>query len=522
MIQSLDTVDYIVLGVYFLLIVLIGVWVSTKTKTGEDLFLGGRSLTWGLIGLSLFASNISSTTLIGLSGAAYKDGIANSNYEWLTGVPLILMALYFIPLYLKSRITTIPEFLELRYDRRSRTYFSVITIFISIMVDTAGGLYAGAIVLKTFFPDLVIWQTTMVLALFAGIYTAFGGLKAVVYTDALQAIVLVVGCSILTYILFEGVDFSWETVKASVPEGHLSVIKPIDDPGLPWLGTLLGVPILGFWYWVTNQYITQRVLGAKDMNHARWGAILGGALKIIPIFIMVIPGAIAISLYPGLDNPDMVFPTMVSDALPIGITGLVLAGLISAILSSVDSTLNSASTLVVVDFVQKKKPDLSPGGMAKYGRITTIILMVVAAVWAPLIAQAGGLWNYLQQAFSVVVPPIAVIFFMGVFYKKAGGRAAIYTLVLGHLIGLGLFVLGQFGYWNLHFTINVGIMFAVSALIFYIAGITEADPDPEKIRLYTYRKGLTKPEGITSIWLDYRLHIVGLVLAMLTILILFW
>ena len=308
---GISTIDLIVVGVYFVAVVAIGLWVAKGTQSGEDLFLGGRSFGWGLVGLSLFASNISTTTIIGLSGAAYDTGIVGSVYEWMTGIPLAIAALIFIPLYLKSRITTIPEFLELRFDSRSRNFFSFITIFISILVDTAGGLYAGALVLKIFFPGLVLWHTTLVLALVAGLYTAVGGLKAVVYTDAIQAIILILGCAVLAYMMFEKLDFSWETVVASAPEGHLSIVQPANDDYLPWPGLIFAVPFLGFWYWTTNQYIVQRVLGSKNLNNARWGVILAGFLKLIPLFIMVIPGAMAISLFPDLANADQVFPTAV-------------------------------------------------------------------------------------------------------------------------------------------------------------------------------------------------------------------
>jgi len=309
----------------------------------------------------------------------------------MSGIPLIIAALIFIPLYLESKITTIPEYLEKRFDRRSQLFFSAVSIFATIIVETAGALYAGTLVIQAFFPELGLWQTAVGLALIAGTYTAFGGLKAVVYTDALQAVILIVGCTVMTYILYEKLDFDWAKVVASAPEGHFSVVRPLDDEGLPWPGLLMGVPFLGFWYWSTNQYIIQRALGAKGLDHARWGLILAGFLKVIPLFIMVIPGAMALSLYPGLDNGDKVFPYLVTNVLPVGLTGLVLAGLISAILSSVDSALNSSSTLVVIDFIKPNKPDLTETDIAKYGRITTLILMLVAALWAPQIRNFTGL-----------------------------------------------------------------------------------------------------------------------------------
>ncbi|MGB0375948.1 MAG: sodium:solute symporter [Flavobacteriaceae bacterium] len=502
----ISSIDLGVIGVYFLMVMGLGFWVSRKTQTSEDLFLGGRSFTWGVIGLSLFASNISSSTIIGLTGAAYSSGIVTSVYEWISGIPLILAALIFVPLYLNSKITTIPEFLGKRFDRRSQVFFSVITILTSIMVETAGGLYAGAIVLKTFFPELVIWQTTLALALFAGIYTAFGGLKAVVYTDSLQAIVLILGSLILTYILFDKIDFSWQAVLNAAPEGHFSIIRPLDDPTLPWPGLFLGVPLLGFWYWSTNQYIVQRVLGAKDLTHARWGVLLGGFLKLIPLFIIVVPGAMAMSIYTGIDNPDMVYPTMVVQALPVGLVGLVLAGLISAIMSSVDSTLNSSSTLVVMDFIQPKYPKLDSKKLLQYGQLTTFILMLIAALWAPMIQHFDGIWMYLQQTYTVFVPPIVVLFLMGVFDKKGNGYGAYMTLVWGTILGILLFVLHQTGFWKIHFTISAGIVVGISAIIFSVCSRMKAPPSPEVIQLYTYHPELIDQDNRDLPWFqNYKL-----------------
>lgn len=522
--SDISNLDLAVIAGYFLLVFAIGIWVALKTKTGDDLFLGGRTMTWGIIGFSLFASNISSTTLIGLSGAAYTTGIAASNYEWMSGLPLMIMAAFFIPIYLRARITTVPEYLELRYDVRSRKTFSIITIVISVMVDMAGGLYAGAVVLQVFFPEIELWHTTLVLALIAGLYTAFGGLKAVVYTDTLQAIILITGGSILTYILFAELDFSWSRVVASVPEGHLSVIKPMSDTTLPWLGTLVGVPLLGFWYWVTNQYVTQRVLAAKSVDHARWGALFGGALKLLPIFIMVLPGAMAVSVLPGIENPDQVFPALVTQVLPIGVTGIVLAGLISAIMSSVDSTLNSASTLIVIDFIKPRKPDITPRQVAKYGRITTLIIMLVAASWAPMIADFGGLWSYLQQMFAIIVPPIAVIFLVGIFYPRAGGSAAFITLLSGFALGILLFALrrGELLPEWLHYTVGVGLMFAVSTLIFLVAARFTKPSQSDNLAELVYQPGMTAPTDMARGWRDYRLHCLLLTLAMLALLITFW
>jgi len=389
------------------------------------------------------------------------------------------------------------------------------------LVETAGGLYAGAIVLKTFFPNLIIWQTTIVLALIAGIYTAFGGLKAVVYTDTLQAIVLITGSTILTYILFEKIDFSVEKMIAAAPEGHFSIYRPLNDNTLPWPGLFLGAPLLGFWYWSTNQYIVQRVLGAKDLKNARWGVLLGGFLKLIPLFIMVIPGAMAISIYTGIDNPDMVFPTIVINALPVGLVGLVLAGLISAIMSSVDSTLNSSSTLVVVDFIQPSNKNLSPKDILKYGRISTFVLMIIAALWAPMIQYFGGIWVYLQQMYTIFVPPIVVLFLVGVFYKKGNAHGAYMTLILGTLLGLLLFLLQQFDLWSIHFTINAGIVVAISTFIFIFFSNQQLPPSDEIISKFTYRPELINQENDNLVWYkDYKIWSFILFLCIVAIFIL--
>ena len=542
-VQAISAIDIGVIVAYFIVIVVIGVYVARKVDTGEDLFLAGRSLTWGVIGFSLFASNISSTTLIGLSGAAYSSGIAVSAYEWLSGAPLIVLAFIFIPLYLKSRITTVPEFLEKRFDWRSRKYFSAVTILLSILIDTAGGLYAGAVVLKTFFPDLVIWQVCVALGIFAGLYTAAGGLAAVVYTDVLQAVVLLFGTFLMTVLMFNGVDWSWANVQAAVPnEQHLSMVRPMDDELLPWPGIFTGVLLLGFWYWVTNQYIVQRVLGAKDLKNAQYGALLGGFLKIIPLFTMVLPGAMAIILVPDLPNADMVFPTLVTTVLPVGVTGLVLAGLIAAIMSSVDSTLNSSSTLIVHDFIMPRKPDITPQQIGRYGKITTIVLMVFAILWAPQIANFGGLWEYLQQAFAIFVPAIATIFLVGAFWKRANADGAFWALVIGNVAGLVLLIGRLSGWWPVHFTLDVGILFAFSAAIMVGVSLATEEPDPRVVARTTWSPDLlndpelvgsdgvggvrVNPDGTAVAETPWYASVTGLAVmlsaAMLLVLVVFW
>lgn len=519
----LHTIDLVIIAAYFAVVLGIGAWVAQRTESGEDLFLAGRSLAWGTVGLSLFASNVSSTTLIGLAGDAYRTGLSIANYEWMAALILVFAAVFFVPFFLRSRVTTMPEFLEKRFDKRLRRYFSAITIFLSLVVDAAASLYAGTLVLQTFVPGLSTFWTCVALALVAGLYTAAGGLAAVVYSDMLQAVILIFGTTFLAVSAFSEFGFSWSQATAALPEGHLSMIKPLGDPTLPWLGTITGVPILGFYYWVTNQYVIQRVLGARSLEDGRWGALLGGALKLTPVFIMVLPGAFAYTLFPDLGNADQVFPTMVAELLPVGMTGLVLAGLVAAIMSSVDSILNSASTLVTVDFILPSRPDLSPKQVGRIGRWVTGLFMLVAALWAPAIGQFGGLFSYLQQVLSYFTPPIAATFLVGMFWARGNAVGAFYTFVGGHLLGAVAFVLGPiFGLIDIHFTILAGILFAASAVIFILVSLQTAPPPAEKTRGLTWSQRIAEPAGAPSLLRDYRVYAGGVLAATVAIVITFW
>lgn len=517
----METIDFFMIGAYFSVVFFIGLWISKGLEDSDDLFLAGRSLGWGAIGFSLFASNISSSTMIGLAGAAYSTGIAVANYEWMAAVVLLFMCFFCLPVFLKSKITTLPELLERRFDRKARLYYSGITIFLSIVIDTAGGLYAGSLALKTFFPEVSIWHTCIGLSLFAGFYTAFGGLKAVVYTDFIQAVVLLTGSTVLTYIVFDKLNMSWSDFRAQLPEGHLSLIKPIDDSDMPWLGTITGVPILGFWYWGTNQYITQRLLGAKDLKNARLGAVLGAGLKLIPLFTMVLPGAMAIFLFPDLSNPDMVYPTLIKKLLPAGLVGLIVAGLIAAIMSSVDSTLNSASTLVLHDFVLPNNKDMSSKKIMWWGRFSTFTFMTIAALWAPLIANLGGLYAYLQQSFAILVPPVVVIYVMGIFTIRGHGNVAFKTLLFGHVVGLLFFVLNQMGIIPLHFTINAGITTLLCFGLYNI--LVSGNPQKEGEGSVRFTKADWLPKDDQAKWYeDYRTYAFTILALIGVMLISFW
>ncbi len=503
---SLSTLDYGVLGAYFAVVVIIGLWAARRTRTGEDLFLAGRRLGWIPVGFSLFASNISSTTLIGLSGAAYAWGIAVSNYEWMAAFVLVFFAIFIIPCYLNSKINTVPEFLERRFDRRSRSYFSALTICSNILVDTAGTLFAGALVMRMFFPELDMFTACLILAALAGLYTAAGGLAAVVYTDVLQALILLLGACLVTWFSFAELDFSWAAVQAATPPEKRSLMLPLDDPNLPWLGTLVGVPLLGFYFWCTNQFIVQRVLGARSIAHARWGVLFAGLLKLSVLYIMVMPGVLAVILLPGLDNPDLVFPTLVSNLLPAGLSGLVFAGLLAALMSSIDSTLNSASALVTMDFMRPEQRGWSAAKTSWVGRGFILVFMLIAAMVSPLIAHLSGLFHYLQSALAYLVPPVAVVFLLGLFWPRASASGAFTTLLGGHGISALLFMLSSLGILSLHFTIIAGLLGLISAIIMVLASLLTTPADDNQLAGFTYHRSDSAPTAGLAWWQDYRLH----------------
>jgi len=454
---------------YAVLIIGYGIY-KAKAKTSEEYFLGGRSMIWPVVGISLFAANISSSTLVGLAGDAFKTDIHVYNYEWLAVVVLIFFAIFFLPFYLNSKVYTMPEFLERRYDKRSRYYFSFMTLVANVLVDTAAGLYVGLLILKIIFPDVAPTYIIITLAVLAAAYTIPGGLSSVVHTEVVQAVILILGSCLLTYYAFDA-GGGWSSIKAQlgdmmdkgavsfgeraengkyIPQTVDEVLKlsrPANDDFMPLRGLLFGAPILGFYFWATNQFMVQRVLGAKDVNHGRWGALFAGFLKLPVLFIMVLPGLIAIVLFNDLDLtflnytvdvgdgvmapcpdlatcPNMTYPVLLFKLLPHGILGLVLAGLLAAMMSSVSATLNSASTLVTMDFVKQLRPNLTSQQLVRVGQIATIVLVVLAALWAPQIEKLGSLFKYLQLVIAYICPPAVAVFMLGLFWKRMNGHGA--------------------------------------------------------------------------------------------------
>ncbi|MEM1127526.1 MAG: sodium:solute symporter [Bacteroidota bacterium] len=526
---QLTTLDISAVVIYALVIFGIGLYFSRQTDDGEDYFLAGRSLSWGLIGISLLASNLSSSAMIGMAGEAYGGiGLAVYNYEWMAAMVLVLFVLFFLPFYLRSGIYTMPEFLEKRFDGRSRLYFSGISIFLSVVVDTAAALFAGALVVELLYPDFPLWMSMTILALFAGAYTIAGGLKAVVYTDAIQGTLLLLGAGAVSLIAWNEVG-SWEAVTAVTPEDKLSLIQPADSPDMPWPGLLTGVLLLGFYFWTTNQFMVQRVLGAKNLDHGRWGALFGGLLKLPILFLMVMPGAFARVLYPdgAIERVDQVFPTLLFDLLPDGFRALVLTAMVAAIMSSVDSTLNAASTLVTMDFIKRKNPNTSPQALVRIGRIVTGACMVFAIAWSPVIIGFDTLWSYLQTTLAYVAPPALALFILGIFWRRANADGALAGLAVGHLAAVGFLILGPImGVLTFNFLYLPPILLAISMVTMVAVSLRGPAPPLEKIEELTWTPAFwhRESERLQSVptWQNYRVQSALLALATLVIVLAYW
>ncbi|MGB3800370.1 MAG: sodium:solute symporter [Lewinella sp.] len=564
---ALSTLDLVVMAVYAVFIIGYGLY-SARAQSSEEYFLAGRDMTWPIVGISLFAANISSSTLVGLAGDAAKTNTQVFNYEWLASVVLVFFAIFFLPFYLSSKVYTMPEFLERRYDARSRYYFSFVTIIGNVLIDTAAGLYVGTVVLKLLFPDLSTFAIVSILALASAAYTVPGGLNSVIQTEVIQAILLVIGSCLITYYAFEQVG-GWEAmitqlnalgaagelpnvndidyVASGVTDGGsasaialgervygevyytpqnaeevLSLVRPANDRFMPWTGLLLGAPILGFYFWANNQFMVQRVLGAKDLNHGRWGALFAGLLKLPVLFIMVIPGTLAILLFRDfdiatlnyqlpdesicqnlVDCPNATYPLLLFTLLPTGILGLVLAGLLAAMMSSVSATFNSASTLITMDFAVKIKPDLSSKQLVRIGQLSTLVLVVLACLWAPQIEKAASLWEYLQIVLSFIAPPVAAAFIVGMFDRRANGDGAFYSLIFGAVVSAVYVVLSVLvargsmesnTFLEMHFLHRTFFLFAACAILNVVISRMTAPPAPEKIDNYTWSKAVIAAE----------------------------
>jgi len=555
---QLTEIDWIVIAIYFAILLVVAWWVVRKGKdSAADYFLAGRNLGWWIIGASIFASNIGSEHIVGLAGAGATSGVALAHYE-LHAWCLLVLAWVFVPFYMRSMVFTMPEFLERRFSTSSRYVLSIVSIITFIVSKIAVGIFAGGVVFGTLLPELHIrvgntnidsfWIGSVLVIALTGLYTALGGMRAVAYNDAVQTFVLILGSASLTFyglhklggwhelrywcgsemfnlwkpLIPAGVQSTWAPVLQTDASGKVVKEAWYFNGYFPWVGMLICAPIIGLWYWCTDQYIVQRALGAPNERVARRGAIFASFLKLFPVYLFIIPGLICYALAksgkipalgamigPGGKPIDSVaqgaFPMLVQYLLPPGLRGLVVAGLLSALMGSLAGVFNACSTLFTVDLYGKWKPRASQHQIVRVGRLATAAMVLVALAWIPVIKGAQGLYVYLQAVQGYLAPPIFVVFFFGVFFKRMNAKGALWAMIVGFVLGtfrmlvdtpvsLGLRGL-QNGYphgsflWiinNIYFQYFSVLITIVSAIVMVVVSHITAEPDYEKIRNLTF------------------------------------
>lgn len=463
---KVETLDLLIILAYLVGIVALGCWAGMRRKEtkGSDYFLAGKSLTWPVIGLALFATNISTIHLVSFAQNGFTSGLTYGNFEWMAAFTLVVLSLFFAPFYLRSSVTTLPDFMEKRYSRGSRDFLAVLSIFSAIVVHIGFSLHTGAIVLEgtvlqsVFGSELVEYRPLTILAMcgVTAVYTIVGGLLAVVLTESIQTIVLLLGSICITLIGFYMIG-GWGELTSSVHPVNLSMLRSSHDPtGITWYAVFLGYPVLGVWYWCTDQTIVQRVLGARDENHARIGPLFAGFIKILPVFLFVLPGVVCLGLVnqgkipPLPTHPDgspiteWTYTHMIKTMLWPGMQGVIIAAMLAALMSTVSGALNSIATLVSYDIYRRLRPDSDDRHLIRIGRLATFAAMCIAVVWSLVIARLGEtIFQAMVDVFPVVAPPTAVVFLWGVFWKRTSARAALATLIGGSCLGLVVYTLKQ-------------------------------------------------------------------------------
>ena len=552
--MALQTLDWLAIGAYFAILLSVAWWVVKKGKDeAADYFLAGRNLSWWIIGASIFASNIGSEHIVGLAGSGAKDGVAMAHYEFHAWC-LLVLAWVFVPFYARSLVFTMPEFLERRFSVRSRYVLSIVSIITFILAKIAVGIFAGGVVFATLLPEMQItiaghivdafWIGSVFVIALTGLYTAIGGMRAVAYNDAVQVTVLIGGSALLTFYglnklggwnelrtlcgsdMFNlwkpltptGVESTWSPVIEKNAAGDLVKQAWYFNGAFPWLGMAICAPVIGLWYWCTDQYIVQRALGAPNEQVARRGSIFAAVLKLFPVYLFIIPGLICFALaksgkVPGLEavyDPatgkataisQAAFPMMVKYLLPVGLRGIVVAGLLSALMGSLAGVFNACSTLFTVDIYEKIRPKASQHEIVRMGRLATVIMVLIAMAWIPVVKGATGLYNYLQSVQGYLAPPIFVVFFFGVFWKRLNAQGCLWAMIVGFALGLFRMLvdtpvtLGMGGYaegsflWivnNINFQYFSILITIISALVMIgVSYMTEA-PDYEKLKNLTF------------------------------------
>jgi len=547
--MGLELYDWIAIVGYFGILLAVAWWVILRRKdTADDYFLAGRNLGWWVVGASIFASNIGSEHLVGLAGSGCTDGVAMAHYE-LHAWCLLVLAWVFVPFYARSKVFTMPEFLERRFSPANRWVLSVISLVGYVLTKIAVGVFAGGIVFRTLLPELRLdlglvvmdsfWIGSFLVIILTGIYTVLGGLRAVVYTDTVQTVVLVVGSALVTIYGLKALG-GWGQLREVAGSDMFNLWKPLVPAGMegtwkpvmsetkiawyfngnyPWLGMLFCAPIIGLWYWCTDQYIVQRALGAPNEREARRGSIWASFLKLLPVFIFIIPGMICFALaksgkmaglqealYTGgvIDNEkcQAAFPLLVKHVLPVGVRGLVVAGLLAALMSSLSSVFNASSSLFTMDLYSKFSPEASQHKLVWMGRLATTVMVIIGLLWVPVIQGARGLYHYLQAVQGYLAPPIFVVFFLGIFSKRLNSKGCLAALIVGFLLGVfrlavdtPVKLIDGFEYqegtflWivsNIYFQYYSLFIFIVCVLVMVVVSWRTSEPSYESISGLTY------------------------------------
>ncbi len=510
--MQLTTIDWITIAIYFGVVFAVGFWFTRGERTSTDYFLAGRNALWFAVGASIFSTNIGSEHLIGLAGSGADSGLAVGAYEMSAVFCILILAWVFLPYYLGSRVFTMPEYLEKRFNAGCRWTMTMISIFAYIFTKISVALFAGALLIKVVigWPPMV---SAIVLVVATGVYTIAGGLSAVIYTDMIQTFIMIAGSLLLTVIGLDKVG-GFEGLRAALPPEFFHMIKPAGHAAYPWPGTTIGVVILGIWYWCTDQVIVQRALGARNLAESRSAAIMCGFLKVLPLFIFVLPGLIAMALWKSelANDPDMAYPLIVTRLLPRGLAGLMIAAMLAALMSSLSSVFNSCSTLITMDVYRKFNPVASEKKLVFVGRITTAAVVVISIIWIPMIRfLSNQVYQYLQSIQSYIGAPVTAVFLMGILWKRATGKAALTTLIIGFVLGAARFatdILSKMGYTDFGpFNILTGfaflnysvIMFVVCVALMIILSFLTPRPPDEKIAGLTF-SGKTMSLGVDKIW----------------------
>ena len=522
---TIPALDVAIILLYMFGILTIGLLSVRRIKiTGNVFFLAGRSLSWPFVGAALFASNISTIHLVGLTASGYNEGLVWGNFEWMASYTLILLSLVFAPFYFRTRITTLPEFLERRYSPASRSFLAFMAIVAAVFIHIGMSLYAGAAVFQRFFGINVV-TSIVIISTVVGIYTVLGGLRAVVITETVNTVILILGALLILVFSLAALPghgiHTLEEFRAAAKPEQLSMLHTHDSAGLSWYAVLLGYPILGIWYWCTDQTIVQRVLGARSSEDAQLGPLFAGFLKILPVFLLVLPGVIAYVLFHNIigSASNQTLPVLIEQLIPTGVRGVITAAVLAALMSAIAAALNSIGTLVAVDIVARLRPNTSDRAQVTIGRISSVVVMLLAMAWSTQGGRYSSIFEAINAIAADLAPPITVVFLWGVLWRRGTKQASLYTLISGFAMGAIAFILDlpAFGTekivthrWGIPFMMQAWWMFCICSVIYVVVTLLTPAPAPESVDGLTWDhplaavtqerfKGLRDPRLIATV-----------------------